>query len=131
MKTPLLVSFVVLASACATIVKSGPDRIPVNSEPEGARVFLDGSPVGFTPMVLTVNRKDECVIEIKKDGYHAIRIDRDKELNGWFFGNLLIGGVIGLGIDLITSNQGKYDTAPVYAPLSPANDKGPKPASLP
>jgi hypothetical protein len=28
--------------ACATICQPGPDRIPVNSKPDGADVYLDG-----------------------------------------------------------------------------------------
>jgi hypothetical protein len=115
----------VLLTGCATILQSGPDCVPVRSEPEGARVYLDGMPVGTTPMMVSINRKDEGVIEVKKDGYEPVVVDRDKVLAGWFLGNLLIGGVIGAGIDLITSNQGKYSETPVFAQLHPAGASAP------
>ncbi len=51
------------------------------------------------------------------EGYEPIEIDRDKNLNGWFIGNLLIGGVIGIAVDLITRNQGGYSEDDVFVEL--------------
>ena len=128
MKTLLLIVMVGF-SGCATIAQSGPDKIPVDSNPQGATVYLDGTPVGNTPMVINVGRKDECVIDIKLDGYETYRVDRSKTVSGWVFGNLLWGpaAYIALGIDLITSNQGHYSEDPVLAAMiqhrAPASTK--------
>lgn len=117
-KSLLLVTALLLGGlGCATIVAQGPDRIQVNSSPEGAKVTLDGAPVGRTPCVVAVNRKDEGVFKIEFEGYDPVVIDRDKVANGWFFGNLLIGGIIGIGVDLATSNQGKYSETPIFVEL--------------
>lgn len=104
--------------SCATIMQPGPDRIQVRSDPDGAKVYLNTMPVGATPMEVHVNRKDRCVIEVKKDGYETVLIDREKVVAGWVFGNILLGGIIGLSIDLITHNQGKYPEDPIYVNLA-------------
>jgi hypothetical protein len=43
-------------SGCATIVAGGPDTIPINTNPPGAYVYLNGQVVGQTPMVLELGR---------------------------------------------------------------------------
>lgn len=74
-------------------------------------------------MSLSINRKDEGIIELRMDGYDSVIIDRDKVVAGWVFGNILLGGVIGLGVDLITHNQGKYSEDPIFMKLSPKSTK--------
>ncbi len=113
----LVITLVSFTSGCATILQPGPDKIPVRSEPEGAKVLLNGMLVGVTPTVISVNRADNCSLEIQKDGYQTISLDKNKVVAGWVFGNLLLGGVIGLGVDLITHNQGKYSEEPVFVTL--------------
>ncbi|MEW6509293.1 MAG: PEGA domain-containing protein [Bacteroidota bacterium] len=110
---------------CATILQPGPDRIPVDSIPiKGAKVYLDGQLVATTPTTIDVPRKSECVIKIEMDGYEPIVIDRDKKLNGWFLGNLILGGVIGMTIDLIGHNQGGYSEEPIVVELKAKTASG-------
>jgi len=117
MKMFVAVLAIITMSSCATILQPGPDRIPVRSEPDGAQVLLNGMPVGATPMVVSVNRSDNCSIEIKKDGYQTVTLDRGKVVSGWVFGNIIVGGLFGVGVDLITNNQGHYPSDPVYTKL--------------
>jgi hypothetical protein len=112
----VLLFFSVLVG-CATLFQAGPDKIPVNSMPVGAKIYLDDQLVGVSPTTLHVPRKSECVIRIELAGYEPIIIDRDKNLNGWFLGNILIGGVVGIAIDLITHNQGGYSEEPIMVEL--------------
>lgn len=120
----VIILFFILVG-CATILQPGPDRIPVNSIPmQGAKVYLDGLLVATTPTTVDVPRKSECVIRIEMEGYEPIVIDRDKNVNGWFFGNLLIGGVIGITVDLITHNQGGYSEEPIVVELKAKTASG-------
>lgn len=120
----VLILFFILVG-CATILQPGPDRIPVDSTPlKGAKVYLDGQLVATTPTTIDVPRKSECVIRIEMEGYEPIVIDRDKNLNGWFLGNLLIGGVIGIAIDLIGHNQGLYSEEPIVVELKAKTASG-------
>jgi hypothetical protein len=75
-------------------------------------------------MTVSVDRSAECYLEIKKDGYKPITIDKDKKLAGWFFpGNLLWlllwpGLPVAVIVDLASSNQGKYSTEAINVHLS-------------
>src|SRR5690349_21019844 len=101
-------------TGCATIVAGGPDVVLVDSKPDGATVTLDGYPVGKTPCQVSVKRDSEGIFGVEAPGYRKTLVDRDKVLNGWFIGNILFGGVIGMGVDLLTHNQGKYGSDPLF-----------------
>ena len=114
-----------LLVGCATILQPGPDRIPVDSSPlKGAKIYLDDLLVGATPTVIWVPRSSECVIRIELEGYETVTVDRDKNLNGWFLGNILIGGVIGITVDLIAHNQGGYSEQPISVELKATTANG-------
>lgn len=114
---PILAAF--LTPACATMFAPGPDMVPVNSVPEGARVSLDGVPVGRTPCTVAFNRPGEGVLKFDAPGYESATVDRDKVLNGMFIVNILWGMLspIPFAIDLAASNQGRYSATPVYVEL--------------
>ena len=120
----VLVLHIIFIQACATVCQPGPDMIPVNSLPDNADVYLDGLIVGRTPLTVSVDRTSECYIEVKKDGYKPIIVDRDKKLAGWFLpGNLLWlllwpGFPVAIIVDLASSNQGKYSTDAINVHLS-------------
>ena len=118
-KLYLLCVPVLFLTSCATILAPGPDIVAVNSSPEGARVKLDGQPVGKTPLVVSFDRKGEGVLTFNLSGYEPMVIDRDKVVNGWVFGNIIFGGIIGLIVDFVTHNQGLYSTQPIFVELVP------------
>lgn len=108
----VLVSFL---CGCATIIQPGPDKIDVSSEPEGARVYLNGNPVGHTPMKLSVNRSDDMELKLQKDGYETITANKDKVVAGWVFLDVLFWP--SFIVDLVTHNQGKHPEAPLHYEL--------------
>lgn len=110
---------------CATIIAPGPDKIPINTNPTGAEVLLDGKSAGLTPTTLLAERDSEGLITIRKAGYEDVIIDRDKVLNGWLLGNIILGGLIGVTIDLITHNQGKYSDEPLFVRLKTTDERVP------
>lgn len=92
----------------------GPDRVPVSTNPSGAKVFVDNVPVGQTPMMLTLDRsKTKVQLRLELPGFEPITITREKSLNGWIFGNILIGGLIGGVIDAAIGNATKFDEDPI------------------
>ena len=58
------------AAGCATMANGTVQRIPVTSDPPGARVLLDGRSAGFTPTQVMVSRRNrEPVVEIEMSGF--------------------------------------------------------------
>ena len=52
-----VLSLAMTLSGCATMAHGTTQAIPITSSPEGARVLVDSVPIGVTPLVATVSRK--------------------------------------------------------------------------
>jgi len=91
-----------LLSSCATIMSGSKQNVKFSSNPSTATIFIDEVEVGKTPFEIKLLRKSEHTVMIKLDGYQTYETKLTKKLNGWFVGNILIGGLIGLIIDPIT-----------------------------
>lgn len=113
----LSIPTLLLLPSCATIVSGGPVMVPVNSRPEGARVLLDGQAVGTTPTTVSFSRGCNGLLTFQLTGYEEKCVDVDKTINPWLFGNILIGGLIGVVVDVVSGAAGKYPTTPVYVEL--------------
>lgn len=101
-------------AGCASVMAGGPDRVPVSTNPSGANVFVDNAPVGQTPMMLTLDRsKPKAEVRLELAGFEPITVVREKSINGWIFGNILIGGLIGVVVDAASGNATKFDEDPI------------------
>ncbi|MBI3071086.1 MAG: PEGA domain-containing protein [Deltaproteobacteria bacterium] len=54
---------------CGTVFQGVKQGVVVNSEPSGARVFVDGNEVGRTPAVVFLRRKTDHRVDLRLDGY--------------------------------------------------------------
>jgi hypothetical protein len=128
MKKPLAI-LITLLTGCASVVNHTTQQIPVGSEPSGAAVRVDcgdvrNDPSLVTPAVVTVQRKaDHCTIALEKRGYEPAEIKLAKSMSGWYFGNIFLGGFIGLIVD--ASNGSMYNRTParVQVNLTPGQGK--------
>jgi hypothetical protein len=104
--TALALSSVFLTS-CATIVNSSHRPTAINSSPSKmAFKVIDSKGVivsqGVTPSTATLNRSSgyfkpgKYTVEISKNGRVVGKETISAELSGWYFGNLLFGGLIGM-----------------------------------
>ncbi|WP_297325616.1 hypothetical protein [Nitrosomonas sp.] len=103
----ILLASTVLAS-CATIMgKSAPETLNVRSTPDQANVVItdeSGTKIfeGKTPTSLPLEKKKgffsgkKYDVKILKEGYSEKVVTVDTKVGGWYIGNLLFGGVIGL-----------------------------------
>lgn len=96
-----------VSSGCATIVARSSQELTITSVPEGAAVKISnkgGAAVhsGNTPMTVTLKKgrgyfkPESYTVHIAKDGYQVRDITVAGEVNGWYFGNIVFGGLIGL-----------------------------------
>lgn len=115
----VLVPFLLVQTACATIVSSSDQDIRVISDPEGASVKVDGMPRGRTPLILDLERKRRHDIKIEKEGYEPAIKSTSRGFNWWFVGNLIIGGLIGIIIDFSTGAVYKVKPDEISAALEP------------
>ena len=113
----------VLLSGCATIVKGQSQTIAITSPPvSGANCVLmsgQGNWTVVTPGTVTVQRsKEDVIVRCTKDGYQEATSVIPSNFEGWTVGNLLLGGVIGLGVDAATGAINEYPNA-FQVPMQP------------
>lgn len=102
MKTLFACLLMGLMSGCATIVHGTHQSVGITSVPPGARVYLDGVPVGQTPVIVPVKRGDDHVVRMELAGYQTCDATLTSSVSGWIWGNLAFGGLIGLAVDFGT-----------------------------
>lgn len=76
-----------------------------------------------TPCTLTISRKDEFSVTFAKEGYESKVIAVRTQLAGsgaaGLAGNLILGGVVGMGVDVATGSTLEHVPNPVSALLTP------------
>ena len=95
----LLGASVLMLSGCASIVHGTSQNETFRSVPTGAQVKIDGQSYGNTPVTANLKRKQTHTVEIDLPGYQPAQFTLEKSVSGWYFGNILFGGVIGLVVD--------------------------------
>jgi len=63
--------------ACSIAGK--PQKIPVTSDPAGARIFVDGKEAGAAPLNLSLKREEGHVVRIEKAGFVPVEIKLESE----------------------------------------------------
>ena len=126
----LLLSACVALSGCATIVHGGPRAIAVASTPPGAKVSIyDRSDAlvmtNTTPFVANLTTKfgyfkaQEYRLVFELPGHSTTEVKLSSSVSGWYFGNLLFGGLIGMIIvDPLTGAMYNLSPEKIEQPLS-------------
>jgi hypothetical protein len=81
--------------------------------------------------VVQAKRNAEITVTINKEGYEPQTIPLTKEIPGsgaaGFAGNLLLGGVVGMGVDAVTGAALDHKPNPVIVTLQPLAPVSPRP----
>lgn len=116
-------SSIALLSGCATITRGTTEALVINSAPPGADVRLSSGEVCKTPCTLKKKRKENLVVFIEKPGYEKVEVNVISEIAGagaaGMAGNVLVGGLIGVGVDAATGATKKLTPNPVSVTLAP------------
>ncbi len=71
-----------LLSGCASIISGTSQDLTFNSNPEGAKVYLDGKIVGVTPFTFSAQKNKYDTMRIEKKGFISINRDLNKTFDG-------------------------------------------------
>ena len=108
-------------SGCATITRGTTDQVQVVSEPSGANVRSSMGQTCITPCTLQVSRKDEFTLTVSKAGFTDESVPVKTQVAGsgaaGFAGNVLVGGIIGMGADAYTGATLEHVPNPVTVTL--------------
>ena len=113
-------------SSCASIVSKTNWPVSIDSKPEGVHVSITNKRgveifTGKTPLVTKLKSgsgfftKESYRVVMTYNGIEKRTINLECSINGWYFGNLFIGGLIGmLIVDPATGAMYKLDRKEVY-----------------
>lgn len=128
-----LAAGILTTTGCASIVGDSQYPVAITSEPEGANYEVRNSAgqlihSGITPGTVTLKsgngyfKSAGYSVKLRKDGYAEARTTIDSSLSGWYWGNILLGGLIGMVIvDPATGAMWKLPetSSASLAPLKP------------
>lgn len=123
MKSVLILTAIVFLQGCASIISGKTQQVTFNSEPDGANVIITGRQIGKTPITTQLDRAKDQTLTFEKEGYKPVTMQLTTTLNSWFWGNILIGGLIGSTTDGITGSVYEYAPSQYFVPLKPVEEK--------
>ena len=105
----VLLLAVLLFINCATIFKGSQEYVDFQSDPAGAKVYVNGSYKGTTPVELHLESNKTYHIEFKKEGYATKTYTLTNHLGaGWVILDVLCG-LVPVVVDAITGAWFKLD----------------------
>jgi len=109
--------------ACATVTRGTTEQITFDSTPPAAMRTSTGLTCPTTPCTVQVDRKSEFVATFSKEGYESQDVMVQTRVAGsgaaGFAGNVLIGGLVGMGVDAATGATLEHYPNPVTVSLVP------------
>ena len=97
----------VIFQSCATLFTGTSDKVNIQTQPAGAKIEVNGVPVGTTPSLITLKRSGNAIIVLKKDGYIDKSFAPQKSFNPVSIINL--GNILGWVIDAATGSIQQYE----------------------
>ncbi|UFZ06264.1 PEGA domain-containing protein [Bradyrhizobium ontarionense] len=124
-----VVAFVALCAAlggCASVTRGTTETISVASTPSGAEATIAGLEAPMTcttPCSFVAKRNADLAVTVDKPGYESQTITLTKDIPAagaaGFAGNVLAGGLIGMGVDAATGAATDHKPNPVIVTLQP------------
>jgi len=109
MKKKLIVAALTMSimSGCSSIISKSDYAVAINSNPGGAAFVVTnkaGQKVqsGVTPSTVTLKssagyfKGETYTVVLNKEGFSEKTYTLTSSIDGWYFGNILIGGLIGM-----------------------------------
>jgi hypothetical protein len=118
----IAVASILIMTSCASIVSKSSWPITINSSPSEAKISIKDKKgveiyTGSTPATLKLKSgsgffsKARYQVTFEKVGYEKKVVPVEFKLNGWYFGNIIFGGPLGLLIiDPATGAMFKLET---------------------
>lgn len=113
--------------ACATVTRGTNTAWEVNSDPQGAEVRTsNGHHCSATPCSIRMPRRSEFTATLTKDGYSPATVTVTNRVAGGggaaMAGNVLVGGLIGAGVDASSGAMLDLTPNPAFVVLEPESD---------
>jgi hypothetical protein len=129
-----IVALCAALGGCASATRGTTEPINITSTPPGAQAEVTGlenPTICTTPCVVQAKRNADITVNVTKEGYEPASVPLTKEIAGGgaagFAGNVLVGGVVGMGVDAVTGAAMDHKPNPVEVTLKPVGRHHPAP----
>lgn len=136
-----LLPVALLSGACATLTRGTTEQFVIESTPAGAAVKTShGFTCPATPCTFSLQRKEPFTVTVSKDGFVTQTAEVKSEVAGGgaagMAGNVLLGGLIGIGVDATSGALNDLSPNPLQVVLLPvpaqaAAEPAPAPQATP
>ena len=113
----MVITAMLMLSSCASITTGPTQLVAIDSNPQGANVTTDTGYKGETPCNFKLERRTNHIVTIKKKGYKTAQVVLTKAMCGSTAGNIIVGGIIGVGVDAMTGAMWKLVPEKIYVEL--------------
>lgn len=114
-------------AGCASIMKGTQHELSIESNPQNAKVSItimsSGMEItsGTTPFTTSLAKKHEYFVTISLEGYEDKKVAITQVgIQGWFWGNIICGGGLGLIVDYIDGAMYKMGPSEINVSLTMA-----------
>lgn len=117
---PIAVASILSLTGCATIVSDSSYGVNISSNPSSQFTIENSSgrtiAQGATPQVVFLDASkgffsgEKYTVTFNLEGHRSAVIPLNSSIDGWVFGNILLGGIIGLVVDGASGAMYKLDT---------------------
>lgn len=120
----------VMLTSCGSISRGTNEPVYLSARPPNAEISTSLGHRCFSPCTVTVDRKTNFTAYAEAPGYQRGSIEIGTKVSGQgasgFAGNILLGGVIGMGVDAATGAALDHTPNPAQIVLVPIDPKNPK-----
>ena len=90
-----------VSTGCAGIMNGRTQLVGVSSNPPGAQVFVGDEPVGVTPVIVDMPRRErDLVLRLEKEGFVTKEVPVERSFSRWLWGDAVWSTMIGSGASL-------------------------------
>lgn len=128
-----LTATVLMGNGCASIVHGGSRTVTVTTVPAGAKTTISKTDtaqavsINTTPFTITLDPKrgyfkgQSYKMKFELAGYASTEVELHASLSGWYFGNILLGGAIGMiVVDPLTGSMWNLSPDKIEQTLAPS-----------
>lgn len=116
----ILLSLFSLAS-CTTVFSGNTDDVTITTEPDNALVTIYGTPRGYTPLTVELEKGSSYNVTIEKEGYQSGYATISNKVGaGWVVLDIL-AGLIPIVIDAVTGAWGSLQPDHINLALIPVS----------
>ncbi|GGB08541.1 hypothetical protein GCM10011491_40700 [Brucella endophytica] len=123
-------------SGCGSITRGTTENVTITSRPDDAKISTStGQSCPRSPCTIEVKRRTEFTAFAEKEGYKKGSVEIKTKVAGGgaagLAGNVLVGGVIGVGVDAATGAALDHYPNPAHIELVPLEKSAPAKATKP